>query len=247
MDVSPSWMGGLTQNHSLGPDYITCSSAMEHNCCGLQKCSPAFRRAKGKEERKQNPLLEGCKWILDQTTHQDKHFQRWGVFQWYLRDMKPLNGQHSTKILLAWWVFGGFLGFLNSKFFISLAEIIIQNKSNLRKDVGAAMLPPPSYLRQEEKEQEETPGCTRSWGCWRSWWFKRGLRHRPLLRSDNKAVLCLKALIWRKGKSQVPHGNQNIKEVKLYVQPAQSLEPYPQSNVTALPHLSTSQIPSWSH
>lgn len=34
-------------------------------------------------------------------------------------------GQHPTKTLLAWWVFGGLLGFLNSNFFISLAEIII--------------------------------------------------------------------------------------------------------------------------
>lgn len=47
-----------------------------------------------------------------------------------------------------------------------------------------------------------------------------------------------------KGKSQVPHGNEKLKDVMLYVQPAQSLEPDPQSNVTSLPQLSTSQIPS---
>lgn len=47
-------------------------------------------------------------------------------------------GQHPNKILLAWWVFDGLLGFLNSRFLISLAEIIIQNKSNRRIDVGIA-------------------------------------------------------------------------------------------------------------
>lgn len=72
------------------------------------------------------------------------------------------HGQHPSTILLSWWDFGGLLGFLNSKIFISLAEIIIRNKSNLRNDVGTATHPSSSYLRQEEKEQEETPGCTRS-------------------------------------------------------------------------------------
>lgn len=80
---------------------------MEHNCYGLQTCSPGFRRAKGNKERN-----------------------------------------------LAWWVFGGLLGVLNSKFFISLAEIIIQNKSNLRKDVwGLQCTPSPHQIISDRRKR----------------------------------------------------------------------------------------------
>lgn len=121
---------------------------MEHNCCGLQKCSPGFRRAKGNKERSQNPLLEGWKLILNQTTHQDKQFPKVRSLPVVSGGHEASYGQHPTKTLLAWRVFGGLLGFLNSKFFISLAEIILGNRSNLRKDVGAATQPPPPKLSQ---------------------------------------------------------------------------------------------------
>lgn len=111
---------------------------MEHNCCGLQKCSPGFRRAKGNEEKNQNPILEGWKWILDQTAHQDKQFPETRSLPAVSGEHEAFYGQHPNKILLAWWVFDGLLGFLNSRFLISLAEIIIQNKSNRRIDVGIA-------------------------------------------------------------------------------------------------------------
>lgn len=61
------------------------------------------------------------------------------------------HGQHPTTILLAWWVVGGLLGFLNSKFFISLAEVITQNKSNRRNDVGAATPPLPQVISDRRK------------------------------------------------------------------------------------------------
>lgn len=145
MSAPVGWMGWL--RITLW-DLITKQSlnlvppAMEHNCCGLQKCSPGFRRAKGNEEKNQNPILEGWKWILDQTAHQDKQFPETRSLPAVSGEHEAFYGQHPNKILLAWWVFDGLLGFLNSRFLISLAEIIIQNKSNRRIDVGIATWPP---------------------------------------------------------------------------------------------------------
>lgn len=156
MSAPAGWMGwpwiilkDLITNQSLN----LVPPAMEHNCCALQKCSPGFRTTKENEEKNQNPILEGWKWILDQTAHQDKQFSELRSLPVVSGEHEASYGQHPNKILLAWWDFGGLLGFLNSRFFISPAEIIIQKKSNLRTDVGTATCPPPPSVISDRRKR----------------------------------------------------------------------------------------------
>lgn len=187
------------------------------------------------------------------------NFQSWGAFLWCLGLCEASPGLDPTAILLVWWWgFGGgevqfFFLFSNFKFSISLAETIIWNKGDLREDVGSATTPQPQAILDRRKRNRTRLNAAPvfwSWGCWRTPWFKWGLWHWSLLRSSNKAALCLKSLDLEEG--QISSAAWKLKNKACKVVHSASPKPEARSleqhdsgvQVAFLPRRSTSQIPS---
>jgi len=253
-DASPGWTDRVAQNHSLGPDHkshaqfgpLWCETAAlvswnTHLAAGLKGMARGTKILPWRNGNRYSTKLH----------IRANNFQSWGAFLRCLGLRKVSPGMHPTAIfLIRWHIFGVWLYF---KFKILYQPCRNHHMKERWSKKGCGVCNPPQAIsdgRKRNRRRVHAAPALWSWGCWRARWFKLGLQHRSLVRSSNKAALCLRVLIWRKGKYQWPHGKLKNKVCK--VVHSASSKPRARSlaqcdagvPVALLPHCSTFQIPS---